>query len=302
MPTLIDTLAQQGKPTDYGSRKSMYESLGLNNTYGNYVGSANQNINFMNVLQKQPNPAQLQPSTQAPVNQPQGVNQTVQANKQAFQPIKGFSTLQNQYAEQMYNVPDYASLYGQYSEQTGLKGVKDLILNIDNSVADIEDKIAKIEPNINKEVGNYLINETQRAKMVNAGELPLRTQYADILRSRSRLSAEATSKAELVNSLMGFAKESYAGRTDYLKTLMDIEKSNKSGNGIGNIEDYLKEGGGVGVDEPMPTETPQQMADRIFGTDVKISNESAKLKTDIKPKASTKYRGLISQPKGSNIG
>lgn len=225
MATLIDTLSSQGKPTDYSSRKSLYESLGLNKQFGEYLGSANQNINFMNVLQKQPNPAQIQPSV------PQG-NQTVQANNQGQQKIKGFSDIQNQYVQQMANPPDYAAMYGEYAKETGLADVKGLITNIDNTVADIEDKIAKIEPNINKEVGNYLINEQQRSRMVGAEELPLRTQYADILRSRSRLSAEAAAKADLVNTLMGYAKESYGSRSDYLKTLMEMEKSNKSAAGM----------------------------------------------------------------------
>ena len=182
----------------------------------------------MNIMQKQPNPAQVQG------------NQTIQSNQGGFKPIKGFTNLQNQYAEQMATPPDYQLLYGQYAKETGLADVKKLVLDIDNTVADIEDKIAKVEPNINKEIGNYLINEGQRGRMVNAEELPLRTQYADILRSRSRLSAEATAKAELVNTLMGFAQQSYSQKGDYLKALMDIEKSNKSGIGIKDPLSYIE--------------------------------------------------------------
>lgn len=177
----------------------------------------------INVMNKQPNPAQL--------------NQTIQANQ--YKPQKGFSNLQNQYAEAVYNQPDYAQMYQQYAQQEGLTDIKKIITGIDTSVADIEDKIAKIEPNINKEIGNYLITEGQRGRMVNAEQEPLRTQYADILRSRSRLSAEAAAKAELVNTLMGYAQNKYTGRLDYLKTLMEIEKSNKSGSGTGNITNYL---------------------------------------------------------------
>lgn len=190
----------------------------------------------INVMQKQPNPAQL--------------NQTVQSNQ--YKPQKGFSNLQNQYAEAVYNQPDYAQMYKQYSDQEGLTDIKKLITGIDTSVADIEDKIAKIEPNINKEIGDYLVTEGQRGRMVNAEQEPLRTQYADILRSRSRLSAEAAAKAELVNTLMGYAQNKYTGRLDYLKTLMEIEKSNKSGSGTGNITSYL------GGTEPKPTTPPSQ--------------------------------------------
>lgn len=215
----------------------------------------------INVLNKQPNPAQL--------------NQTVQSNQQGFQKQKGFSNLQNQYAEAVYNQPDYAQMYKQYSDQEGLTDIKKLITGIDTSVADIEDKIAKIEPNINKEIGNYLVTEGQRGRMVNAEQEPLRTQYADILRSRSRLSAEAAAKAELVNTLMGYAQNKYTGRLDYLKTLMEIEKSNKSGSGTGNITSYL------GGTEPKPTTPPSQTTktsiDDIFkGVNI---DESGNIKT-----------------------
>ena len=220
----------------------------------------------INVMQKQPNPAQLQTNaTGQPVNQTIQANQTNQA-KTGYQPQKGFTDTQNQYAEQMYNAPDYASLYGQYSNETGLTDInkksadlKKLITDIDDTVFDIEDKIAKIEPNINKEVGNYLINESQRGRMVDAGEKPLRTQYADILRSRARLSgeasnlsADATAKSNLVNTLMGYAQQSYTDKGSYLKTLMDIEKSNKASTSSGS-KDYKY----AGVTESQPTNTPR---------------------------------------------
>ena len=202
----------------------------------------------INVIQKQPNPAQL--------------NQTVQSNQ--YKPQKGFSNLQNQYAEAVYNQPDYASLYKKYAGETGLTDVKKLITDIDTSVADIEDKIAKIEPNIDKEIGDYLITEGQRGRMVNAEQEPLRTQYADILRSRSRLSAEASSKADLVNTLMSYAQSDYAGRVNYLKTLVDIEESNRkakasTGSGLGT---YL-----TPTKEPKPTTTPtttEQQASKLL--------------------------------------
>lgn len=88
--------------------------------------------------------------------------------------------------------------------------------------------------------------------MVNAEQEPLRTQYADILRSRSRLSAEASSKADLVNTLMTYAQNSYTGRLNYLKTIMDIEEANKKAKGTGNITSYL------GGTEPKPTTPPSQ--------------------------------------------
>jgi len=165
----------------------------------------------INVMAKQPNPAQL----------------TSTVAKPQFQKIKGFSDLQNKYAELAYNQPNYSELYNQYAGQTGLTDVKKLITDIDTSVADIEDKIAKVEPNINKEIGDYLVTEGQRGRMVNAEEQPLRTQYADILRSRSRLSAELAAKAELVNNLLNYAQADYTGRLNYLKTLVDIEEANK---------------------------------------------------------------------------
>lgn len=198
----------------------------------------------INVMQKQPNPAQLT-STQ-PTS------------------IKGFTELQNRYAQGLAERPDYASMYQKYAGETGLTDVKKLITNIDTSVADIEDKIAKIEPNINKEIGNYLITEGQRGRMVNAEQEPLRTQYADILRSRSRLSAEASSKADLVNTLMSYAQADYEGKLNYLKNLVDIEESNRAAkastsSGLGA---YL-----TPTKEQKPTTTPtttEQQASKLL--------------------------------------
>jgi len=203
----------------------------------------------LNVLQKQPNPAQLTSG-----------NQTVQANKPSFTPIKGFTNLQNQYAKEASETPDYMAMYQDLAQKQGLTDVNKLITDIDNTVSDIEDKIAKVEPNINKEVGNYLITEGQRGRMVTAGEEPLRTQYADILRSRSKLSAEATAKANLVNTLMDYAKESRVGRIEYLKSLIDIEASNKT-KAAGDLSTYL------GGKEPKPTTAPKgedQKADALL--------------------------------------
>jgi hypothetical protein len=221
----------------------------------------------INVMAKQPNPAQL----------------TSSVSKPQFQKIKGFSDLQNQYAESVYNQPDYASLYQQYARETGLTDVKKLITDIDTSVADIEDKIARVEPNINKEIFNYDITEGQRGRMVNAEQEPLRTQYADILRSRSKLSAEASSKADLVNTLMNYAQSDYTGRVNYLKTLVDIDEANKERArtaSLGNIYNYLDTKTGT---PPVPTITgPEMVADRLLegltiddtGT-IKSSNKSS---------------------------
>jgi len=196
----------------------------------------------INVLQKTPNPAQLTATTQP------------------FQKIKGFTDLQNQYAEQLSKQPDYASMYKNYADQEGLTSVNKLITDIDTSVADIEDKIAKIEPNINKEIGDYLITEGQRGRMVTAEEQPLRTQYADILRSRSRLSAEAAAKANLVNTLMGYAQSDYQGKINYLKTLVDIEESNRAAKAAtSNFSQYL----GNQTPEPKPTTPPNKTTPSI---------------------------------------
>jgi len=59
-----------------------------------------------------------------------------------------------------------------------------------------------------------------------------------ILRSRSRLSAEAAAKAELVNNLLNYAQADYTGSLNYLKTLVDIEEANKKAS-MGSYSNYL---------------------------------------------------------------
>jgi len=206
----------------------------------------------INVMAKQPNPAQL----------------TSSVSKPQFQKIKGFSDLQNQYAESVYNQPDYAGLYQRYAGETGLTDVKKLITNIDTSVADIEDKIARVEPNIGARLQDFDITEGQRQRMVTSEEQPLRTQYADVLRSRSKLSAEASSKADLVNTLMSYAQSDYTGRVNYLKTLVDIDEANKERAktaASGNIQNYLGGKTGATGTPPAPTMTgPEMVADKLL--------------------------------------
>jgi hypothetical protein len=215
----------------------------------------------INVLQKRPNPAQL----------------TSSATQPPFQQIKGFTELQNQYAQQVANQPDYVGLYQQYAQKEGLTDVNKLIANIDTSVADIEDKIAKVEPNINKEIGDYLITEGQRSRMVTAQEQPLRTQYADILRSRSRLSAEATAKANLVKTLIEYAQTSYKGRLDYLKSLVDIEASNKKTGSGGGYTNYLTPLKQLEPKPAVPPQTDEQKANNLLkGVTI---NDSGNVKT-----------------------
>lgn len=49
--SVIDFLKSQGKASDLGSRKSLYDSLGLSTKLGSYVGSNSQNTAFLKTLQ-----------------------------------------------------------------------------------------------------------------------------------------------------------------------------------------------------------------------------------------------------------
>jgi len=174
----------------------------------------------MNIMQTQPNPAQLTG------------NQTVQANKANIPKIKGFTDIQNQYAQQLASPPDYMALYTDLAQQHGLTDINNLITGIDKSVNDIEDKIRAIEPAINKRSMDFQISESSRQGMVNAGEYPLRKQYSELISDRADLSAEQTAKTNLINTLMGYASTAYTQKNDYLKALMDIEKSNKTSSNV----------------------------------------------------------------------
>ena len=49
--SIVDYLASQKKPTDFTSRTSLYNSLGLGDRLGKYVGSSTQNTAFLKALQ-----------------------------------------------------------------------------------------------------------------------------------------------------------------------------------------------------------------------------------------------------------
>src|SRR3990167_7119697 len=64
--SIIDYFTSQGKASDFESRKRQYESMGLQNTLGDYRGSESQNINFLKALQTPP-----------PAPSPSAVSQTI---------------------------------------------------------------------------------------------------------------------------------------------------------------------------------------------------------------------------------
>src|SRR3990167_1160060 len=48
--SVVDFLRSQNKPSDFASRKSTYENLGLTGAFGDYRGTAEQNVTLLNKI------------------------------------------------------------------------------------------------------------------------------------------------------------------------------------------------------------------------------------------------------------
>lgn len=59
--SIVDFLKSQGKASDFGSRESLYNSLGMGNRLGKYTGSSDQNVAFLKSLQTPTAPSAAQP-------------------------------------------------------------------------------------------------------------------------------------------------------------------------------------------------------------------------------------------------
>lgn len=57
--SIVDFLKSQGKASDFASRNTLYNSLGLGDRLGSYTGSANQNTAFLKTLSSQSAPTSI---------------------------------------------------------------------------------------------------------------------------------------------------------------------------------------------------------------------------------------------------
>jgi len=150
----------------------------------------------------------------------------------------GYTSAQNEYLDYLKNPPSYTDLYSKYAEETGYAPVQKLLVDLEGNIADLEGKIGKVETDIGEQTKGFLVTEAARRRLTEAGEYPLRQQYTDLIRSRARLSAEATAKAQLLSTYLGLAKEEYGQKGDYLKALVDLQRKGESSDTSG-ILNYL---------------------------------------------------------------
>lgn len=64
--SIVDYLKSIGKPSDYGSRETLYKQSGLEQRLGAFAGSPNQNTNLLNFLQQQTNQSTIAVPTPTP--------------------------------------------------------------------------------------------------------------------------------------------------------------------------------------------------------------------------------------------
>lgn len=166
------------------------------------------------------------PKPQQQVYAPQPAYQPQQQPQQNYQPQQpsGPSGMEQKYLEYLQTPPNYADLYGQYSEQTGLKESQSLLKNLDNTLLDLEGQIGGIQKELQKAPGPSRMVTGRIAK----GQAPLREQYAEILRRREPVSREISSRAGMVEQLLKQSQSQYGSTGSYLEALMKMSEASEA--------------------------------------------------------------------------
>jgi hypothetical protein len=223
----VDYLKSIGKPTDYASRKKMYEDLGLGSQYGGFTGTAQQNIGLIGKLGytggSTPTP------NQANIAGSGATNASVTAGTPAVgtNVPSNLTPLQQQYLQQYAATPSSSDLYNKYSAEMGILEQTDIVTGLTRSIMDLEGKIGKVEGDVNSRMGDYQVTEAQRRRLQNVEEQPLRKQYLESIQQKSYQEAGLSAKQNLLAARMGYAKEDAERPLAMMKMMMDWEEEKK---------------------------------------------------------------------------
>lgn len=275
MANLLDTLKTQGKATDYNSRKSLYESMGLDKQYGSYSGTASQNIGFQNVLNGgTPSPTQAAgikttPAATGSTTTPSAPGQTSPLNGIS---LSGLSSLQKKYITTAANAPLEGDLYDQYANELGVNQDTDIITGLTKSVMDLEKKISDVESTVSGRAKDFLMTEGQRSRMVNAEQKPLTDQYLEAVRQKNYAEAGLSAKKDLLSTRLKYATDSNSRNLSLLKDVMDFQKSNSSSSDTDWLQKYFDMKNGTSGTSTDYNAT----ADSIFGTGTNVDSINKK--------------------------
>lgn len=263
MATVIQRLSTLGLPTDYQSRKRLYEESGLGGQYGDFKGTAQQNLAFASWAEsnKRPSPQ----SISAPSVQGSGWNIDT----------SGFNDLQKQFISLAQSQPSQSELYTKWSTELGIPAQTDIVSGLNKSILDLEKKISDVEPMVASRTKDFLVTEAQRSKIQTEEEKPLREQYLESLRRKEYEEAGLSSKQQLLSQRLKYAAEESARPLSLLGQMIDwqtaAEEAKKKEAGVNIDLSGLFPGvtGQTGGAEDKPTFTPDQyyntLMDEVLG-------------------------------------
>jgi hypothetical protein len=227
-----------GKATDYTSRKKMYEDLGLNTKYGGFTGTAQQNIGLIENLGYKPETAPTSSGAGGNIAGSGATPSTTTTQSSGGINISGLSPLQQTYAQSFMNAPSEGKLYEKYSAEMGIPETEKIITGLSQSIMGLEDKINKVEGDVNARMGDFQVTEAQRRRLQNVEEQPLRTQYLESVRQKSYQEAGLSSKQNLLSTRLKYATEEAQRPLELMKTMIDWEEKQKASNDqLGMLKD-----------------------------------------------------------------
>lgn len=131
---------------------------------------------------------------------------------------------ETQYLEHIASQPSTAELQKKYSEQLGLEQTRKEYEKLRDSIADIESKILRVEPEVTKRIKGFLVTEGARKRLVGAEEKPLRRRYAELSIQAGKVGAELAEKQRQLSQLVQAEKEAYRQKGAYLRALGSYQR------------------------------------------------------------------------------
>jgi hypothetical protein len=203
----------------------MYEDLGLGSQYGAFTGTAQQNIGLIENLGYKGGTTPAVAGGESNLAGSKAVAPSSAGTTSIS--LSGLSPLQQQYAQTFASMPSEGALYEKYAGELGIPETEKIIGGLSQSIMSLEDKIGKVEGDVNTRMGEFQVTEAQRRRLQNVEEQPLRTQYLEAVRQKSYQEAGLASKQNLLATRMKYATEEAQRPLELMKTMIDWEQANK---------------------------------------------------------------------------
>lgn len=213
--SIVDYLTSVGQASDYGSRSKLASTYGIQN----YQGTANQNIQLLNLLKGGSQPATQSNNTptvtpSASVSTPSTTATPRLDYVNSFiDEYKATNTAnQAKVDESRQKLIDYyagltpiTDRYTKLSTEQGLPQQQELVNSLTKNVMNTEDLIDKVEPSVTARSGDFLMTEADRTALVSREQKPLLTELNKLLRNKQYEEIGLAGKQNLVKELIAYS-------------------------------------------------------------------------------------------------